>query len=168
MSLAALYFHSEILLIGVDKSIILNTINKKPMKRERRAKVNAIIEVELTEEAKLIVATLGDISPGTQASADFFNQDIPDGHPARISRQTVWSWANGEKRVAEEKLRVWKVIYPPGHKIHQLVLDIFAAREREAQVFAAHWVGSPYPKVKEEDLAEEDGKKLLKTVRVKL
>ena len=138
------------------------------MKRKKRAKVNVIIdEVELTEEAKLIVSALGEISPGTQASADFFNEDLPEGHPARITRATVWSWANGQKRVDEKKLRVWKIIYPPGHKIHQLVLEIFAAREREAQEFAAHWVRSPYQKVTEEDLAEEDGKKLLEHMKVK-
>jgi hypothetical protein len=79
------------------------------------------IEAKATEESKLIMDALGEISPGTQASADFFNADLPDGHPARESRISVWHWANGSKRIDEKKLRVWKVIYPPGDKRHQLV-----------------------------------------------
>lgn len=139
----------------------------KSRKTRKRAKVTAISdEVKLTEEAKLIVAALGEISPGTQASADFFNQDLPEGHPARVSRTSVWYWANGSKRIDDNKLRVWKIIYPPGDKRHQLVLDIFALREKKAQEFLAHWIGSDYPKVKEADLVEQDGKKLLKAVRL--
>jgi hypothetical protein len=128
------------------------TGSKKP--KRKSAKVNAVVEpIELTEESKLILAALGEISPGTQASADFFNEKIPEGNPARVSRASVWNWANGVYRVDEKRLNVWKVIYPPEDTRHQVVLDILALREREAQAFAAHWVGGNTSKVKSQTSA---------------
>lgn len=91
-----------------------------------------------TVESALIVAALGDIRPGTQSSANFFNLGLEESNPTRVSRQTVWNWANGTKCVSDARLRYWKLAFPATDARHQLALAIMAQRE---QVTQAHWVG---------------------------
>jgi hypothetical protein len=146
------------------------TGRKKPMSKRKPAKVNAVVaEVEVTEdEAQLIADALGEISPGTQRSADFFNEKLPEGNPARVSRASVWNWANGVWRVDERRLKVWQFIHSPGDKRYDLALTILALRQREAENLGAHWVGEiPFKRASEDEIEEEDGKKLLKKVKVK-
>lgn len=90
-------------------------------------------------EIDLIKNALGEISPSSDDSAEFFNEGLPEKHPARVSRQTVWYWTTGGYRVKESTLRTWKA-FPPEDARHQLALRIFALREREAVSFEAHWV----------------------------
>ena len=66
------------------------------------------------DEAKILVKALREVSAGTQAGADFFSQNVPTNHPARVSRIRVGYRANGSRRIDEKKLRVRKVVYLPG------------------------------------------------------
>jgi hypothetical protein len=98
---------------------------------------NEPIEVKETEESALIVAALGVFRPGTQSSADFFNQKLPLRHPARVSRQTVWNWANGVYKPSERVLMAWRIFYGHDDPRYALAVKLSQGREREA----AHWVG---------------------------
>lgn len=93
---------------------------------------NKPLEIQETQESDLIVAALGDLSAGTQASADYFNDGLPEKHPARVSRQTVWSWANGSKRVSDARLRFWKLFFEAKDARHALAISIVNFREKEA------------------------------------
>lgn len=92
-------------------------------------------------EIALIKGALGEIDPSSTEAAEFFNVGLPNGHKARVSRQTVWYWVSGGYRVQESRLRTWKAFSADDPR-HKLATDIFALREREAAEFAAHWVGS--------------------------
>lgn len=105
---------------------------------------NTPLEMTETHESYLIVAALGDISAGTQASADLFNNGLNEKHPWRVSRQTVWSWGNGSKRVSDSRLRFWKHAFPIEDPRHQLAVAIVEFREKEAATTNAHWV-APVP-----------------------
>jgi hypothetical protein len=92
-------------------------VTKRNIKRTKKEQtgMNAVTEeIKVTDESQLIADVLGEISPGTQASADFFNEKLPEGNPARVSRISVWNWANGVYRIDQKRLHVWKVIYSPG------------------------------------------------------
>ena len=107
------------------------------------------VEIQETAESVLIVAALGDISAGTQASADYFNESLPENHPARVSRQTVWHWANGSKRVSDARLRVWTHFYPDGDDRKLLAISLSAYREREVALpIVAHVIGKPFTTAK--------------------
>ncbi len=102
-------------------------------------------EIQETAESVLIVAALGDISAGTEASADFFNKGFPEKHPARVSRQTVWHWANGSKRVSDYRLRFWMHYYPDDDDRKLLAISILAYRDREVMSpISAHVIGKPF------------------------
>lgn len=105
---------------------------------------NQLLAITETHESYLIAAALGEISAGTQASADFFNNGLKDDHPARVSRQTVWSWGNGSKRVSDSRLRFWKLAFPAEDPRHQLAVAIGEFREKETAELDAHWV-TPAP-----------------------
>ncbi len=107
--------------------------------------INKPIEIQETHESYLIVAALGDISAGTHASAEFFNQGLPEGHIARVSRQTVWHWANGSKRVSDARLRFWKHFFLKADQRHVLAVSIAEHRELEvADIPTAHVIGKPF------------------------
>lgn len=140
------------------------------MKPKYSQKLNDAV-IQETAESVLIVAALGDISAGTHASADFFNKSLPKEHPARISRQTVWHWANGSKRVSDARLRFWKAFFPNGDTRHALAIAIESYREREASV--AHWVGNvpdsePVLVVKQAKAGSEAGTSSKKKTRMRL
>jgi hypothetical protein len=101
---------------------------------------NEPIEITETRESALIVAALGDIRAGTHASAEFFNQDLQEDSPARVSRQTVWHWANGSKCVSDARVRYWKLAFAETDVRHQLAVAILKVRESQ---ISAHWIGQP-------------------------
>lgn len=103
---------------------------------------NKLLEVIETQETALITGSLGDISAGTQASADFFNNGLDKKHPARVSRQTVWSWGNGSKRVSDTRLRFWRMAFPKTDPRHTLAVALAELREKETELTNAHWVAS--------------------------
>lgn len=111
--------------------------------------INTPLEMTETQESYLVVAALGDISAGTQASADFFNNGLEKKHPARVSRQTVWSWGNGLKRVSDTRLRFWRQVFPATDPRHALALALAELREKEAALTNAHWV-KPMSETKEQ------------------
>lgn len=92
--------------------------------------INKLLEIQETDESKLIMAALGDLSAGTQASADFFNEGLPE--EIRVSRQAVWSWANGSMKVSDLRLRIWSQRLPKGDKRRELSIAITKIREQEA------------------------------------
>lgn len=100
---------------------------------------NQLLEFTETRESYLIAAALGEISAGSQASADFFNNGLGDKHPARVSRQTVWSWGNGSKRVSDNRVRFWK-LFPAHDPRYKLAMAIGEFRENEIAEVEAHWV----------------------------
>lgn len=102
---------------------------------------NEAIEIKETEESALIVRALGNIKPGTQSSADFFNARLPLTHPARVSRQTVWNWAWGMYKPRETVLRAWRVFYGVEDARYQLAAQLEKLRADKE----AHWVGEAVP-----------------------
>ncbi len=101
---------------------------------------NELIEITETREAALIVAALGDIRAGTHASAEFFNKDLQEDSPARVSRQTVWHWANDSKCVSDARVRYWKLAFAETDTRHQLAVALLKVREGQ---ISAHWIGEP-------------------------
>lgn len=110
--------------------------------------VNELLEITETQESYLIAEALGDISAGTQASADFFNNGLEEKHPARVSRQTVWSWGNGSKRVSDTRLRFWRMAFPKKDPRHTLAVALAELREKETELTNAHWVAPAQAPVK--------------------
>jgi hypothetical protein len=125
--------------------------------------VNTPLEIKETEETKLIVTALGEIAPGTQASADFFNAGLVKEHLFHVSRVSVWNWCNGSYRISDKRLRFWRAMFTPGDVRHDLAVKLLDLR---AQAEAVHWLGKPVSD-EGEALSVVDGKKLLKAVRLK-
>lgn len=89
-------------------------------------------KIDALREANLFLKTLGTISPGTQASADFFNDGISANHPIRVSRQSVWLWARGITRISDARLRIWKRLFSTTDPRYQLAIEIQQYREAAA------------------------------------
>lgn len=100
---------------------------------------NQPIEIKETEESALIAAALGNLR--AQSGADFFNENLPANHPARVTRQTVWNWLNGVYKPSDKILTAWRVFYKHDDARYQLAVKVSALRERAA----AHWVGQDVP-----------------------
>jgi hypothetical protein len=109
-------------------AIILNIAIENEGHMKKQTYKNEPIEITETRESALIVTALGDIRPGTHASAEFFNKDLQEGSPARVSRQTVWNWANGSKCVSDARVRYWKLAFPETDIRHQLAVSIMSYR----------------------------------------
>jgi hypothetical protein len=86
-----------------------------------------------TEWQLIVTIVVKKINAGTQASADFFNNGLPDYHSARVSRQTVWKWANGLVRISDARLRVWKCSVRIDDTRHILAITIQRYRETVAE-----------------------------------
>lgn len=87
---------------------------------------------------------------------EFLNEDIKQGMPGRTSFQSVWDWEHEVFPVTDKCLLAWLRFYHEDDQRHQLAKNILAQRMK-----SAHWVGNDEPSF------EEDGKKLLKAVRVR-
>lgn len=102
-----------------------------PKKQTRiiSSQVRSPEKIHALREANLFLRTLGALSAGTQASADFFNNGVPSNHPIRVSRQTVWLWARGIIRISDSRLRIWKRLFPTTDPRYQLAIEIQQYRE---------------------------------------
>lgn len=96
----------------------------------------SIKEQPETEESTLIAVALGTLR--AQSAADFFNASLPPRHPARVTRQTVWSWLKGTYKPSDKVLLAWRVFYSHDDARYQLAVELTKARE----IIAAHWLNA--------------------------